>query len=262
VATSARDVWVCDVVRCVPTKLTSRGRNGSLIWSPDGKRLVYSSNIDGGAVNLYAANADGRGKPERLTTSDYDQAPSSWAATGQVIAFVETHSLNTQIWILPLEGDRKPRLLLESNFNLRYPDFSPDGHWLAYVSDESGTDEVYVQPYPSGEKHRISASGGQEPIWTANGRELLYRANTVDRLQFFSTAIQSLTPFRAATPRLLFDANRGDYGAITPVRGWDVSADGQQFLLTRSTESTEKPITEMNVVLNWAEELKTKVPTK
>ena len=79
----------------------------------------------------------------------------------------------------PWRATRKPRLFLESRFNLSHPEFSPDGRWMAYVSNESGTPEVYVQPYPGpGEKTRISTAGGFEPIWTANGRELLYRSGT------------------------------------------------------------------------------------
>jgi Tol biopolymer transport system component len=154
-------------------------------------------------------------------------------------------------------------LFLESRFNLTHPEFSPDGHWMAYVSIESGAAEVYVQPYPGpGEKTRISTAGGTEPIWTANGRELLYRASTRDSQQFFSAAIRSLSPFQADTPRLLFEAKAGEYGSTTPVRGWDVSADGQRFLMLRPVPSTDKPVTLVHVVLNWAAELTRLVPPK
>jgi Tol biopolymer transport system component len=211
-------------------------------------------------------NADGGGKPERLATSAYLQTPSSWASTANVIAFLERPGLgggSTGIWVLPTEGDRKPRLFLESRFNLTQPEFSPDGHWMAYVSNESGADEVYVQAYPGpGEKARISTAGGTEPIWTANGRELLYRASTGDSQQFFSAAIRSLSPFRADTPRLLFEAKANEYGRSTPVRGWDVNADGQRLLLLRPVASTDKPVAVMHVVLSWTEELKRLVPPK
>ena len=259
------DVWVYDVVRGAPTRLTFGGGT-SPTWSPDGKRLVYASNTTG-VSNLYATNADGSGKPERLTTADYAQVPSSWASTGNVIAFLQRSGPGaggfSGIWVLPMEGDRKPRLFLESRFTLTYPEFSPDGHWMAYVSNESGADEVYVQPYPGpGEKIRISTDGGSAPIWTANGRELLYRDR--DRLggRFFSAAVRSLSPFRADAPRLLFEAKTDEYNGGAPIRGWDVSADGQRFLLMRPLESTDKPVTAMQVVQNWTEELKRLVPTK
>jgi eukaryotic-like serine/threonine-protein kinase len=256
-ATRDTDVWVYDVLRGAPTRLTFSGANQFPIWSPDGKRLVYASNTTG-VSNLYATNADGSGKPERLTTSNYTQVPSSWAATGNVIAFVELHSPLWQIWVLPLDGDRKLRLFLDSRFTLTYPEFSPDGHWMAYVSNESGANEVYVQPYPGpGEKTRVSTNGGREPIWTANSRELLYRAATRDDSQrFFSAAIRSLPPFRADPPRLLFEAKAGEYSYTAPVRDWDVSADGQRFFLRRPVESTDNPVTVMHVVVNWSEELR------
>jgi Tol biopolymer transport system component len=270
-ASNDTDVWVSDVLRGTPTRLTFAGDNWFPLWSPDGKRLAYTSSTSG-ILNLYAINADGSGTPERLTTSDFEQLPSSWATTGNVIAFVERHAAscaagatcgNDQIRVLPMDSDRKPRLFLESRFNLRYPEFSPDGRWMAYVSDESGAFEVYVQPYPGpGEKTRVSTDGGNSPIWTANGRELLYRASTSGGAGFFSAAILSLAPFRADTPRLLFKSKTGEYGSTTPVRDWDVSADGQRFLLRRPVESTDKPVTEMHVVLNWTEELKRLVPTK
>lgn len=113
---------------------------------------------------------------------------------------------------------------------------------------------MYVQPYPGpGEKTRISTGGGTEPIWTASGGELLYRHLTRSSQEFsaaFSSAtIRSLSPFRADTPRVLFEATAGEYPSTTPVREWDVSADGQRFFLLRSAASTDKPATEMHVVL-------------
>ena len=258
-----RDVWVYDVLRGAPTRLTFDGGSSWPIWSPDGKLLVYAARTSG-ASNLYAISADGGGKPEQLTASDTAQTPASWSSSGNAIAFLQRpQSGSTGIWILPMEGDRKPRLVLESRFNLTHPEFSADGRWIAYVSNESGSPEVYVQPYPGpGEKVRISTAGGIEPIWNPNGRELLYRSGTRDSQQFLSAAIRSLSPFRADTPRLLFEAKAGEYDSTTPGRSWNVSIDGQRFLLSRFTESTDKPVTVMHVVLNWAEDLKRLVPAK
>jgi hypothetical protein len=162
-----------------------------------------------------------------------------------------------------MTGDRKPTLFLESRFTLWFPEFSPDGRWIAYVSNEVGSPEVYVQPYPGpGQKIRISTTGGSEPIWTANGRELLYRSGTLEHQQFFSAAIRSVSPFQVDAPRLLFEAQFGEYESTAPTRSWDVSADGQRFLLLRPVPSTDNPVTVMHVVLNWTEELKRLVPAK
>jgi serine/threonine protein kinase/Tol biopolymer transport system component len=256
-STRASDVWVYDVQRGAPTRLTFDGSNTS-IWSPDSKRLVF------GAGRLFGTNADGGGTPEQLTTGNYSQIPASWSPRSNAIAFLQrptAEGLNG-IWVLPTDGAKKPRLFLESRFSLSHPAFSPDGRWIAYVSDESGGSEVYVQPYPGpGEKIRVSTTRGWEPIWTSNGREILYRSAGLDGQQFLSAAVVSLSPFRTETPRVLFKAKPGEYDSTTPVRSWDVTADGQRFLLLRNHESTDKPVTAMHVVLNWTEELKRLVRT-
>jgi eukaryotic-like serine/threonine-protein kinase len=269
VASRTSDLWVYDVLRGAPTRLTFEGVNSWPLWSPDGKRLVYGGST-GGVANLYTINADGSGKPERLATSDQPQIPSSWAATTNVLAFLQRPREGvTGIWILPMgdpepggpqEGlaERQPRLLIESRFNLTHPEFSPDGRWLAYVSNESGAPEVYVQPFPGpGEKIRISTAGGSEPIWSANGRELLFRLPG----QVFSAAISSVSPFRADTPRLVFETRPGEYDSTSPIRSWNAGADGKRFLMARF-ESNDKPITTMHVVLNWTEQLKRLAPAK
>jgi Tol biopolymer transport system component len=254
-ASRVTDVWVCDLVRGTPTRLTFDGNNTPAVWSPDGKRLAYAT--DG---NIYTISSDGGGKPERLAANPHP--PASWASTN-VIALLD-RSESPGIWVLPTSGDdRTPRRFLESRFNLVFTEFSPDGRWMTYVSNESGTLEVYVQPYPGpGEKIRISINGGSEPLWTRNGREILYRASTLDRRQFWSVAIRSLSPFVADAPRLLFEAKPGEYDSTVPFRGWDATADGQRFLLLRLIPLTDSPVTAMHVVLNWTEELKRLVPTK
>jgi Tol biopolymer transport system component len=157
------DVWIYDVLRGAPTRLTFSG-GGQPLWSPDGKRIVY------GTGGLSAINADGGGKPEPVTVSDTNQIPSSWASTNMIAFLQRTQNGTNGIWVLPMAGERKPTLFGESPFTLWHPEFSPDGRWIAYVSNEVGSPEVYVRPYPGpGEKIRISTTGGSEPIWTANG---------------------------------------------------------------------------------------------
>jgi Tol biopolymer transport system component len=253
-ASRVTDVWVYDMERGAPTRLTFDG-GGSPIWSPDGKRILLAG--------LNIINADGTGKAERLVPGDKWQFPTSWASGANTVAFLqETQNGMNGIWALPMAGDRKPRVFLESRFELWHPDLSPDGRLMAYVSNESGTYEVYVQPYPGpGEKSRISTAGGFDPIWTANGKELLFRAATLKSHQFLSVVIRSTSPFRADTPRVLFETKPGEYDSTAPERSWDVSTDGERFLLVKVDAFAEKPVTTMNVVLNWDEELKRRVPT-
>jgi hypothetical protein len=162
------------------------------------------------------------------------------------------------------DGARPPEAFYESAYPLAAPEFSPDGTWIVYSSTESGAPEVYVQPYPGpGEKIRISTAGGYEPIWVRTGRELLYRASALDGARhFYAVAIRSVSPFQFDAPRLLFTAKPGEYDSTLPIRGWDATADGQRFLMMRPLPSTDRPVTEMHVVLNWIEELKRRVPAK
>jgi Tol biopolymer transport system component len=195
---------------------------------------------------------------ERLTTSEYRQAPASWSAVGNVVAFLEEHDALLQIWVLPMDGERKPKLFLQTPYFLSHPEFSPDGRWIAYASRESGANEVYVHQYPGpGPKIRISTDRGFEPVWAKSGRELFYRRFTNRTLQTFVVDIDTRVGFRSSNPRLLFE---GTYGTANPLRGYDIAPDGQRFVMT-TLGTPEPPFTQMQLVLNWTEELKRLVPT-
>jgi eukaryotic-like serine/threonine-protein kinase len=149
---------------------------------------------------------------------------------------------------------RKAEPFLQTPFNEGAARFSPDGRWLAYVSDESGGFEIYVQPYPGpGGKWQISTGGGSEPVWNPNGRELFYRSGD----KMMAVDITTQLSFAAGKPRMLFD---GHYEPPPfPIANYDVSPDGQRFLMLKPSEQEAAP-TQINVVLNWFEELKRRVP--
>jgi hypothetical protein len=153
-------------------------------------------------------------------------------------------------------SDRKPQPFLGTPFNEGGAQFSPDGRWLAYVSDESGRPEIYVQPYPGpGGKWQVSPEGGTEPAWNRNGRELFYRSG--NKMMAVESTLQP--SFAAGKPRVLFE---GEYRSTAyPQLGtdYDVSADGQRFLMVKETERAQSTA-QINVVLNWFEELKRRVP--
>ena len=252
-----------DLSRETLTRLTFEGNaNLNPVWTPDGKRIAFESNREG-PYNVFWQLADGSGGLERLTTSEYLHAPMSWSPDGQLLAFVEvTPTTGVDIWVLrmgdPSPGSgqvRKAQPFLRTPFNEGAARFSPDGRWLAYISDESGRFEVYVQSYPGpGGKWQISTEGGTEPVWTRNGRELFYRSG--DKMMAVDVATQP--GFAAGKPRMLFE---GPYEpAQIPVANYDVSPDGQRFLMLKPVEQAQAAPTQINVVLNWFEELKRRVP--
>ena len=256
------DIWVYDIVRQTLTRLTFEGDNQQPQWTPDGKRVTWRSIRDGGPGNLFWKLADGTGAVERLTTSEFRQNPGSWSPDGQFLAFYQQPSVgssptNRDIWILPLEGERKPQSILQTQFNELAPVFSPDGRWLAYVSDESGRNEIYVRPFPKVEegKWQISTDGGVELRWAANGRELFYRNENGD--QMMAVNITTEPTFGAGTPRLLFEGvyTRGQGGSAF----YDVTPDGQRFVMVQAQQGAVQA--QINVVLNWFEEIKRLVPT-
>jgi Tol biopolymer transport system component len=251
-------LWLYELARGTLTRVTETG--GSLaapVWTPDGKHLTFRFLVSG-SLNLHWIPADSSGGPERLTTSENMQSPASWSPDGRVLAFSEQDSTTGwDIWVLKLEGDRKPQPFLQTPSNEGGVMFSPDGRWVVYQSDESGREEVYVRPFPGpGGRVPISTDGGTEPVWARNGKELFYRNGD----KMMAAAVETKPTFAAAKPTLLFE---GHYETIistyTMVPNYDVSPDGQRFLVIKSTDR-ESEWTQLNVVLNWSEELRRLAP--
>jgi len=241
--------WLLDTKRGTLTRLTFEGSyNGALAWTPDGKRIAFGSDRTGQQRNLFWQLADGSGGTERLVTSDRSQVAGSWSPDGQTLAFEQINpGTGYDLFVYRL-GDRKVETFLQTRFNEIAPRFSPDGRWLAYASDESGRNEVYVQPYPGpGGKWQVSTEGGTEPVWARNG-ELFYRNGD----KMMAVATNTKGNFSADTPKLLFE---GHYATYNTMPAYDVTPDGQRFLLAKTAEQGPR---EISVVLNWTEELKQK----
>jgi len=183
--------------------------------------------------------------------SDHSITAQAWSPDGQMLAFRHNATTGFAIGVLPRGGE--PRLFLQTAFTEIEPSFSPDGRWLAYASNETGRFEIYVQPFPGpGGKWQLSTEGGREPVWARNPRELFYRNG--GKMMVVDVTMQP--NFHAAKPRRLFE---GHYAADPlGIRNYDVTPDGQRFIMVKPSDR-ELAATQIDVVLNWFEDLQRRV---
>jgi serine/threonine-protein kinase len=245
---TARSVYVFDLVRASRTNLTPGGSDHWYpIWTPDGSWVTFASEEDG-VWNVFRKRADGWGDTERLTEGDEMQIPYSWSPDGEHLLVTEQarESGSSIVLILPeLGADRQ---VFEKTENAEWgPAFSPDGRWVAYTSDEEGQYEIYVKPYPqTGQRWRISTEGGEEPVWSPTRDEIYYRFGR----EWMVVEYEDSPDFIPGPPRVLFE---GDYINVAG-RSYDISPDGERFLLLKRHGKAEK-LTRLNVVTNWFGEL-------
>lgn len=247
----AGDLWVYDLEGRPPIKLTFGGSDFAVMWSPDGRRLVYES----ASGALFSIPSDGSSRTPEKVSPDGHFHPHGWSPDGREIIAAEigTPTL-ANLTGLPVGGTGAQRAIVqtENTEGQQGAALSPDGRWLAYVSDVTGQAEVWVQPYPGpGAPVRVSPGGGTEPVWGRNGRELFYLQS--DRLMAVGVGAQA--SFTFTPPAQLFET-RHRRGGQPP--SYDVAADGR-FLMLKSP--TDQAVTaHFVVVLNWIEELRRRVP--
>jgi eukaryotic-like serine/threonine-protein kinase len=240
-------IWTYDIPRGILSRFTFDNDNRDPFWSPDGKRIAYTS-LRNGKYGIYWKPANGSGSEELLLSSPDWITVSSFSPDGKELAFNrQSPDTGLDIWILPLDGKGKPQPFLQTRFTEEMAEFSPDGHWLAYDSNESGRSEVYVQQYPGpGGKWQISNEGGMRPVWSRDGRELFYRNGN----KLMAVPIETKPAFTPGTPHLLWE---GEY--FISGHYYDVMPGAKQFLFIKQVEQPHAS-TQINVILNWFDELK------
>jgi serine/threonine-protein kinase len=247
---ASTELWLYDLEHGGLSRFPLEGSiNGSPVWTPDGTRIAYFSNREGPGRTFWQL-ADGSGSVERLASGEIE-VPFSWSPDGQILATVDAPR-DFAIRLLHIADRKVERFSADrSSFN-DGPQFSPDGHWIAFASTEQGRREIYVQPYPGpGGKRQVSSDNGTEPLWNPNGREIFYRSG--DKLM--AVDVTTERGFSIGKPHELFDRHylRNTHGYARP--NYDVSSDGQRFLMLKPVEERRGP-TQIEVVLNWTEELK------
>jgi len=262
-----QDVWFWELARQTLTRFTlDPGLDAQNAWTPDGKWLIFSSERSG-ARNLFRQAADGTGAIERLTESPNLQNVTAITPDGTHIIFAETMpKTGSDVMQMTLDGTRRITPLIQTPFTEENAIVSPDGHWIAYNANDSGQFEVYVRPFPDvNTGHwQVSNEGGARPLWSRDGRELFYVSNAGELMR---TPVDSGPSWGGRTPTTLFKLNGYFTGLSTAnnARTYDISPDGQRFLVVKEAERSEQSNTlsrNLIVVQHFDEELKRLVPTK
>ncbi len=251
-------IWIIEVARNARSRLTvDPGLHGTPLWSPEGTQIAYLSSRSGKS-SLRVKRVGGTSPDESLvegTGNAVGLAPSSWSADGRFIAYTLRGAFprTSDVWILPLFGDRKPFPLVHTNYFEGEAVFSPDSRWIAYTTDDSGQANVFVQAFPeAGEKLQVSTAGGNAPSWRSDGKELYYLG--LDST-LMAVAIDTTGRVDVGTPQALFSTGVDNTGFNTGQSAslgqtYAVSKDGQRFLVNARTPQSGS-VPPLNVVVNW-----------
>jgi len=249
------DVWIYDLERETPTRLTfDPALDHMPVWTPNSQRVVFDSTREGAPHNLFWKAADGTGPVERLTTSPNGQGAYSFSPDGKSLVHQGAGKSLFNLLVLSMDGESSSQPLLDSEFDERSAEISPSGRFIAFESNESGQSEIYVRTFPNVEegKWQISRGGGVKPVWHPKEQELFYRNGSA----LEGVNIKTEPTFTQGSPEVLFT---GNYLTKLLNRQYDIAPDGQRFLMIKQEQTG---VAQINVVLNWFEELKRLVPTE
>ncbi len=246
-------VWIYDLQRNTRTRLTFlNGTVAGSAWSPDGKQIAFSiNNSKSGRFQTYVQPADGSGTAKPVMPDPaQDQLVTDWSPDGKYLLYTEGAIGSQKLWAAPVDGSGKPFLATADPGVTFDGQFSPNGKWLAYGIYEAGRSDVFVAPFPpTGAKWQVSQNNGSRPRWRADGRELYYFPPGDNQL--YATEVDgSGNSFQIGRTQTLFRTNLNGLGWL-----FDVSKDGQKFLVQVAAEQSDRPLT---LVVNWTEELKKK----
>ncbi len=244
-----RDLWLVDVKRGTRTRFTfDPGDEMAPLWSPDSSQIIFSARTGGGNV-LYRKPLSGLGEPTNLFSSADQPLATSLSPDGSSVLVVQSifgSVTSSDVYQMPLDGDRTPTPLLRTRFNETVPMYSPDGRWVAYQSNESGRAEVYVAPASGSAKWQVSQGGGSFPRWRRDGKELFFITIGGERKLMAAEVSGSAGGFEVGEVRALFTPA---VRISSPRYSYDVAKDGRFLFITGQEGSALRPLT---LIVNWA----------
>jgi len=255
-------IWIYDVERNTRTRFTfGDGSAISPLWSHDGRQIAYMSAGADNHYRLLVKASDGSGEAAILAPSEYSvgetqQALWDWSPDGRYLLYGVGRlgrGNGTDIWALPLFGDRKPFAYVAGPNIKEFAKFSPDGRWVAYQSDETGRDEIYVAPFPwTGAKWQISSGSGVSPRWRRDGKEIVFEG--LGSPFTWSAQVDGHgSSFTVGEVRTLFESD--DLSPNTAAAQFAITPDAQRSLAITTGDAGKLPLT---VIQNWTEDLKKK----
>jgi serine/threonine-protein kinase len=241
-------IWVYDIERGTKTPLATDTSSITPMWTPDGRHVAFSC-----CGGIWWRPADGSRAAERLFATEFGSNPTWWSPDGRLLLFQEAFPATQYDLLVATIGGGEPRRLVSSAARDIGGRVSPDGRWLAYYSNESGRNEVYLRPFPKTDDQRwiVSTTGGQSPVWSPDGRELFYMSGSAMLTVPVSSSGAGIL---VGTPQVLFE---GPFDTTQDINV-DISPDGAHFAMVEA-DPNANPV-RLNVILNWAEELKKRVP--
>jgi serine/threonine-protein kinase len=257
------DIWIWDLIRENMTRLTlHEALDHNSLWTPDGQKIVFASSRESSG-SIYWKPADGTGEAQNLCStsgSEVGVSGVSWSGDGDTLLLQSITPTGSNIEMLSMKGDHTRKPLLQEKYFERQPQISPDGRWMAYTSDQSGENQIYVRPFPEVNKTMwtVSTNGGNSPLWSPDGRELFYRIGN----SIMAVEVEADPTFSAGKPTILFQGEYM-YAGNPSLNPWDISLDGKRFLMVKQAEAAtteEESRPKINIILNWFEELKDRVP--
>jgi eukaryotic-like serine/threonine-protein kinase len=255
------DVWLRDMERGLENPLTHGDEVpnvSNVVWSPDGSRVAYSS-VSSGAGRVYVADVSGSETPRPVLENGNRKIVTDWSGDGYLVYTESDPQTGADLKYLRLDGETatEPVVFRADEFDTSYGTLSPDGRWIAYVSNETGHFEVWVQAFPSGPgKWRVSEGGSdtvtaEQPRWSRDGRELFYVAVAGANSTMMSAPVSTPAHPGASPvgePTALFEVRSNTFAPAQGTYLYDVSADGQRFLIDVFDEQSEPAL---NIVVNW-----------